>query len=236
MQYIISILLFTAAFSLSANSNLPNNRHITVNGESSLTAKPDMAVIDLEVTSIKKTSLDAKYEVDNKVNKLLEGLKKFDILESEVSASRLLTQPQMHYGPDNQRSVSGYKASRSIKVNLNNLSHLNEFVNFTLKTEINEIRNIQITSSKADHLKQQAQLLAVKDAKQKAQKLAVAFDAILGKIYSINSATENHFHRYGANMERDMVQSTSAPGQYLQSTITFTASVNAVFDLEVSKQ
>jgi len=223
-----------------ANSSLPDNRHVSVQGTAKITAIPDIVRISLEVKSIKKTALDAKKEVDKRVNQLLYGLDKFDVKENGVSASSLLTEPHITYTDDDTEVISGYVATRTLKVTLNNIAKMNDFIDFALSVEVNEIEDIQLLSSKAKELRDEVNLLAVKNAKEKGLSLAKAFDAELGKIYSINSSSNRT--RYGyrtANTERIEVTGSRldpndlVPGRYLQATISFTSSISVVFDLQV---
>ncbi|WP_261627225.1 SIMPL domain-containing protein [Pseudoalteromonas holothuriae] len=240
MKYLsIFALLAFSSFSYSDNS-LPNNRHISVVGTAQLKAKPDIAVIHLEVESFKTKSADAKKEVDDRVNNLLDGLAKFKIDEENVSASSISTQPNYSYSNNDKRELDGYTANRNLKVTLNDLKILNAFMDFALSVQIDEIRNIELKSSKADALKDEVNALAVKNAKEKGSSLANAFGAKLGKIYSINSTSNNSRYRYGANSDIERIEVTgsrvskpSSPGKYLQENIVFSASISVVFDLDV---
>jgi uncharacterized protein len=240
MKFLSLIILILFSMMSQANSSLPTNRHISVQGTAEITAKPDIARISFEVKSIKKQALDAKKEVDVRVNKLLAGLEKFDIKDDGVSASSLLTEPHITYTDDDTEIISGFVATRTLKVTLTDITKLNDFIDFALSVEVNEIADIQLLSSKALELKDKVNQLAVKNAKEKGTSLAKAFDAELGKIYSINSSSYNSDYGYrSAGIERIQVTGSQinpndlAPGRYLQATISFTSSINVVFDLEV---
>jgi uncharacterized protein len=236
MKFLNLLLLFTFSLSACANSSLPNNRHISVTGTAKLQAKPDIAILHLYVESTQVKSLDAKREVDGRINRLLDGLAKFAIDQENVSASSISTQPNYTYKQNSQRELTGYTASRNVKLTLAKLKHLNALMDFALEMKINQIRNIELKSSKEIELKNQVNGLAVKNAKSKGQSLAEAFGADLGKIYSINSTSDNNQPRFGENKMMDHIAlkaSPSEPGRYLQENIVFSASISVVFDLEV---
>ncbi|HEA17232.1 MAG: SIMPL domain-containing protein [Pseudoalteromonas prydzensis] len=236
---IFAFLIFTSC--VNANTALPANRHIAVIGEAQLKAKPDIAVINLEVESLQGSSLDAKKDVDNRINSFLAGISNFNIDETNVSASTINTQPSYSYSENDKQQLEGYIANRSIKVTLTDIKRLNALLDFALSVKVDAIKSIELKSSAAKTLKEQVNVLAVSDAKEKAISLAKAFGARLGGIYSINSATNNSFNRYGENqaIERIVVtgnraQQFASPGKYLQENIIFSASVSAVFDLELT--
>ncbi len=240
MKYLIMLALLAVCCFVHANSSLPNNRHISVVGNAQLKAKPDIAVIHLAVESLKTKSADAKKDVDDRVNRFLDGLVKFKVDQQNVSASSISTQPNYSYSNNSKRELDGYTAKRNLKVTLNDLSKLNAFMDFALGVQIDEIRNIELKASQAAQLKDEVNALAVKNAKQKGSSLANAFDAKLGKIYSINSTANNMRNRYGANSDVERIEVTASamnkpasPGRYLQENIVFSASVSVVFDLEV---
>ena len=243
MKKLNSILLLTA-LSLSvtsaafANNSLPNNRHIAVTGNAEMMAMPDIAVLHLNVESMQKTSLDAKKEVDERVNNLLDGLSKFSIDEANVSASNISTEVRRSYNRGETDKIEGYVARRTLKVTLNNIDNLNAFMDFALSVKIDAIRNIELKSSKEGQLQKEVNALAVKNAQSEGQSLANAFGAKLGAIYSINASSNQSHHRFGANNERfarsaSMADTSAKPGRYLQENMVFSATISVVFDLEL---
>ena len=234
------MVLLAFSFYANANTNLPDNRHIVIIGTAKLEAKPDIAVVHLAVESIKSTSADAKKEVDTRINHLLKGLAKFKVDETDVSASSITTNPHYAYLKNGKREVDGHLAQRTLKVTLNKIKYLNAFMDFALSVKIDKIRNVEFKSSKEKALKDEVNALAVKNAKEQGHSLASAFNAKLGKVYSINSSSNQHHNRYGSNSSieqfavADSVMSAPPqPGKYLQENIVFSASINLVFDLEV---
>jgi uncharacterized protein YggE len=123
----IFALLAISSFTF-ANNSLPDNRHISIVGTAQLTAKPDIAVIKLEVESLKTKSIDAKKDVDERVNNFLDGLAQFNIDEENVSASSITTQPNYSYSSNDKQELDGYTANRNIKVTLNDIKRLNAFM------------------------------------------------------------------------------------------------------------
>ncbi|MEL0604418.1 SIMPL domain-containing protein [Pseudoalteromonas undina] len=246
MKLIITIFLLFLPLITFANSSLPGNRHIAVQGTAEILAVPDMAQISFEVISFKDKSLDAKRDVDNRVNLLLKGLSKYGVKETDVSASSLLT-----HNDDDMFNIesgaaidTGYVATRTLKVTLRNIEKVNDFIDFALSVKINEVTNIELMSSKAAQLEAEATQGAIENAIVKASELAKAFGAKLGKIYSINSNSNRSSYGYGYgygtdSFERIVVTGSKVTrnpfeqGRYLQEAITFKSSINVVFDLEV---
>ena len=125
MKYLNILVLFAFSSFSYANNSLPDNRHISIVGTAQLKAKPDIAVIYLEIESLKAKSIDAKKDVDDRVNNFLDGLAKFNIDEENVSASSISTQPNYSYSKNDKKELDSYTANRNIKVTLNNIKYLN---------------------------------------------------------------------------------------------------------------
>ena len=235
--FMVTLLLSFCSFTF-ANNSLPTHRHISVTGTAELMTMPDIAVIHLNVESEQKTSLDAKKEVDQRVNNLLDGLNDFGVDEDHVSASNISTEIRRSYNRGEQDTIEGYIARRTLKVTLNDIEKLNDFMDFALSIKINAIRNIELKSSNEQKLQLEVNALAVSNAKSKGKSLANAFDAELGSIYSINANSNQSYHRYGANNEAykvraSMADSGAQQGRYLQENIVFSATIDVVFDLQL---
>ncbi|MCO6353992.1 DUF541 domain-containing protein [Pseudoalteromonas shioyasakiensis] len=231
--------LVLCSSSAMAATSLPDNRHIVVKGEAVVRTAPDRADITLEFEAVKAESVQAKQQVDAQVNELLAGLNNFSIDEKSISAGRIFVEPNMRYDENDNQVKNGFRASRKVKVSLKKLSLLDGFLNFSLKVGVNQIDQIQLLSTKASDYEQAALDKAVANAKQQGSSLASAFEAKLGRVYSIQSQEIGSHFGYGSNtnIERIMVTgsriNTVPEGKYLQESITFRASVNVVFDLVV---
>jgi uncharacterized protein YggE len=239
MKYIVIALILIYPLALFAS--VPNSRHIVTEGKAQISAAPDIAIVTFETESKQDSSFAAKKNVDRRINDFLEGLEGFGIDEKNVSASSILTSPNYYYDDDDKKVLDGYVASRTIKITLKQIEKLNDLLNFALEVKVNEIRDIEFQSSRKEVLKEEAFANAVEDAKRKGRAMASAFDAKLGKVYSINSVNQHQRHRYGFNGSIERIEVTGSrleadefePGRYLQENIVFSASVDVVFDLEI---
>lgn len=237
LKLLLPLVLCTS--SAMAATSLPDNRHIVVKGEAVVRTAPDRADITLEFEVVKNESVKAKQQVDAQVNELLAGLNNFSIDEKSISAGRIFVEPNMRYDENDNQVKDGFRATRKVKVSLKKLSLLDGFLNFALKVGVNQIEQIQLLSTKASDYEQAALDKAVANAKQQGSSLASAFEAKLGRVYSIQSQEIGSHFGYGSNtnIERIMVTgsriNTVPEGKYLQESITFRVSVNVVFDLVV---
>ena len=235
MKYVIVLIIFFVSLGASANS-APSHRHIVVTGKATVSAIPDIVKVKLMVEHKAKLSLSAKAEVDQRVNRFLEGLQKFSISEDNVSASTIQIAPQTHYPPNGEAQIIGYRASRHLSVTLNNIQSLSEFIDYALANNINQVQQISYLSSKQNELKTKAMQQALSNAKQQAAEIAQASGLNLGHVYSVNIVDQRQQFRYGANAaveQHAMADEVSSSGRYLTEELNFNARVNVVYDLVV---
>ncbi|WP_372770863.1 SIMPL domain-containing protein [Pseudoalteromonas sp.] len=231
-------LLALSSFA-SANSQLPNHRHIAITGYGETSVKPDIAILHLSVEHTDKKSAEAKAEVDKRFNALLKSLKKFDIKENDIVASRIATSPRYEYSQQQRKQLHvGYSANRTIKVTVNDLNLLSDVMDLALSVEVNQIQHLEMASSKEEELQLKAVELAIENAKSNGALLAKAFGASLGKVYSIDVQNHEQIRHY-SNMEKmgnaRMISAdmgSVSPGTYLQDELTFKATINVVFDIK----
>jgi len=248
MKLIITIFLTLFPLITFANSSLPANRHITVQGTAEILVEPDMANISFEVISTKDTLLEAKQDLDTQINLLLEGVDKYGFELNDVFVSGLKSNTYNIIGTETG-TVSGdkYLALKTVKVTINDIKKIDGFIEFAQSVKINNVIAIESVSSKEKLLEAQATQAAVDDAIAKGNLLAKAFGAKLGKVYSISSNSNRT--NFGDN-EGDAKHSV-LPGytnnsnpfehkRYVDKTIStnsnisITSSISVVFDLEIN--
>jgi|GEM_PF-2640610 len=238
MKKIIGLLCLVMGLSALA---APQGRHIMIEGQGVVTAKPDVVEIKFELIAKKDTGLEAKKIVDEIFNDFLSGLDKFSIKKEDISASSILTENNYQYDDNGNEQIVGIIATRTITVKLLDISELNSFLDYALEKKMDVVDKIDLTSSKINELKDQARRKAVDDAIRKAKVSAEFFDAKLGPVYSVNYGYSNSYQNYGFHNDAETIVVTASridrkdlvQGQYLEAQITFKESVNVIFDLIV---
>ena len=135
--YIIAIFITLFPLITFANSSVPANRHIAVQGSAEVFVEPDMAQIIFEVKSTEDTLLEAKRELDDRISLLLEQSDKYGFGQDDVYISGLKSKVYTMIGTESG-TVSGdkYLALKTVKVTLKDIKKVDEFINF-LESHIN---------------------------------------------------------------------------------------------------
>lgn len=233
MRNLFWITLLVLSPALWAQPGLPDNSpHIAVAGYGKIIAEADEAKVTFQTMSTQLKSADAKRDVDNRVNELLDiMLSNLDIDKDDIVASGISLQPEYEYDR-NERIFKGFRANRAVTVTLRDLDGLNTLLDTALGAGVDEIANILLQSSREEAHRLAAREAAVADSKEKAEALARAYGAKLGPVYSI------HYQQPQVQpvvAERTMMAleaaSTSRPGRYVGHTVTFEDTVSVVFTL-----
>lgn len=214
-----------------AQQGLPDTNYVAVTGYGKVIAEADEAKVTFQTASTQLKSADAKRDVDNRVNDLLDVLSRLDIDEDDIIASGITLQPEYEYNR-NERTFKGFRANRSVTVTLRDLDGLNELLDSALDAGVNEIASIGLQSSEEEAHRLKARERAIADSKEKAEALAKAYDAKLGPIYSI------YYQQPQVQpvvAERTMMAMeaapTARPGRYVGHMVAFEDRVNVVFTL-----
>ncbi|QYJ93171.1 oxidative stress defense protein [Shewanella spartinae] len=167
----------------AAELNFP---HIETVGTSELVVKADMAELTVEVVTKSDNPAKAKAGSDKAVSDFLARLAKAGIAREDVQSANLNLRPDYLYDPETRTNKEiGYLASRQVVVTLRALDKLNDLLDSALQQGINRIHQINFKSSKEAEMIEQARLMAIKDAKQKAAALAEGFGERLDGVWEI---------------------------------------------------
>jgi len=226
-KHALLAIFATFSFSCLANINsLPDQAHLTVTGSAQIEVPPDQVVIQFKATSLAKTARLAKQNVDQQVSTLLLNLEKSGFDQTALESGNINTREQYQYIKE-QRILQGIVATRDLTYLLTDLEKVNQFLESVLAANIDSIEQMHygLQSPQAWLLK--ARRLAIQDSQEKAKYLASAYQAKLGKIYSI---TYQQQHAQPL-MLRAMSEKTSGD-TYQVNKLNISDQVQAVFILE----
>jgi uncharacterized protein YggE len=159
---------------------------ITVTGEATVSAAPDLAQIDAGVSSDAKSAREASDANNAAMGKVLLALKGAGIAESDFQTSRLSLQPQYAPNRSGPSLVVGYRASNRVTVRVREPNKLAGVIDTLVSAGANDIGGIAFTVSNASKLLDGAREQAVADARRKAEIYAKAAGVTLGAPVNIS--------------------------------------------------
>src|SRR5437899_5094691 len=148
---------------------------ISVTGEATVSAAPDLAQIDAGVANDAKTAKEASDANNGAMGKVLLALKGAGIAEKDYQTSRLSLQPQ--YAPNRSSGASpvvSFRASNRVTVKIRDVTKVAGIIDTLVNAGANDIGNISFEVTQASKLLDDAREQAVADARRKAEIYAKA--------------------------------------------------------------
>ena len=230
---------------------------IEVRGQASVLVAPNSYVLSIAISEQGRFTDKIRSIVDNKSNQIVDvakniGVKSTDINSARVSL-RVLTEEQRiktqgvevsHQLPNQQKSkiyIDGidnnqnvnrhpqyFEISRMITVKFSDIKDYDQFLNSIVKLGVSHISPLTMSVDDTDQYYQQALLLAMDKAKEKATKIAQQSEQKLGKIVYVKETSSNHYRtRYNSVM-------SSASGNFEHNSQTGNQAINASVSVKYS--
>ncbi|QYJ85670.1 oxidative stress defense protein [Shewanella mesophila] len=231
---ILSASLLTATFAITApkaQASDINFPHIETIGTSQIVVKADMAELNVEVVTEAKTPAEAKAGSDKAVADFIGRLTKAGVKREQIQSANLQLYPNHVYDPQTRTNNEvGYKASRKVTVTITELDTLNDILDSALAQGINRINNIAFKSSKEAELIEEARLLAIKDAQQKAKFLAKGFGERLAGVWEVRYFDQRPIQPVMYRM--DAAPKGNVAESYQEAQMTISDRVEVVYRLK----
>ena len=161
---------------------------ITISGEGKVTAIPDIATVSLGLETKNKNINKAQQENTDKINQLIERLKALDIKKEDIKTTSYSVFPDYNWTTGRQ-VLEGYKVSQNIEVKIRNFDKISEALNLIGELNLNQVGGLIFAIDEPEKYRQEARMLALEQAKQKAEALAKAADVKLGKLVSFSEGS-----------------------------------------------
>ena len=154
---------------------------ISVSGEATVSAAPDLAQVDAGVATDAKTAKEASDTTNAAMGKVLLALKTSGVAEKDYQTSRLSLQPQ--YGQNKSTGASpvvGFRASNRVTVKIRDVTKVASVIDTLVGAGANDVGNISFEVTQASKLLDDAREQALADARRKAEIYAKAAGVTLG--------------------------------------------------------
>jgi uncharacterized protein len=243
---VFSLLLILMALPSNAqfSSNMSDTRTLSINGEAEIKVVPDEVIILFGVEIKNKSLASARTENDQKVTEILSMIKSMGIESKFIQTDYLDVNPAIDYdnSDENKRRDVIYVMRKNISVTLRDLTKLETLVTSSLKLGATHIDNIQFRTTELRKNKDQARILAVRAAKEKAILIATELNQRIGKPQSILEEQEWYYPYYRGGRADSRSQNVSqnmngggsdmGEGSFAIGSISVKAKVSVVFILE----
>ncbi len=226
MCALIATMLVMAAPTMAEEGT----RRITVVGQGSVEAVPDMATVSMGVISEAKTGAGAMTLNSTTLADVMAQLKAAGIEARDVQTSNLSLSPRW----DNKSSsrgegqkIGGFVASNTVTVRVRDLSVLGEVLDAVVQSGANRFNGLHFGLQEPQPVQDAARKVAVADARRKAELYAVAAGVTLGDVLTISEVAQNGGGPVMMAMGAEMAQSRAVPVS--QGELSVATSVSVIY-------
>lgn len=197
---------------------------ITVSGQGTAAAAPDIASLSLGVSTLGDTAAAARDDAAARMTDLITSLTDNGIAEEDYHTSQFSIDPEIDYRPNGGQVLRGYRVTSTLAVTVRDLDRVGEVIDDAVDAVGDPIRVNGVTFGIEDMaaLQSEARAMAMADAGAKAEELAQLAGVSLGSPTSISESSAGGrppvFFDLRAAEATD-VQTPISPGQ-LEITIT----------------
>lgn len=158
---------------------------IAIFGEGKITAIPDIATVDVGLTTEKPDVKTAQAENTKKMNSMIAQLKGFGVDAKDIQTSYYNIYPQYDW-PNGKQVLRGYQVSQGVTVKIRDLGKIGDILAAVGEGGANQVSGLSFNIDDPEALRQEARIKALDNAKEKAEALAKVAGVSLGKIVSFS--------------------------------------------------
>jgi uncharacterized protein len=164
---------------------------VTVTGSGQASQAPDLASINLGVTTEADTAEEALSVNSAQMQAALQVLLDAGIASEDIRTISVQLHPRFDDPPRpvETRELIGFTAVNIVEIRVRNLDQLGEFLDQVIQAGATNIEQIRFEISDPAELQDRARQAAVDDAMHKANQLATLAGARLGEVVSIEETT-----------------------------------------------
>ncbi len=195
-------------------------QQITVVGTGSISVKPDVLKITIGVSAQEDTVAAAQASVDSVTTAMIQKLQEMGIDEKDYATSQYNVEPVMDY---NNSKVStgtlvGFRVTYLYDITFRDPSQAPAVIDALTSAGANTIYSTYYTVSSFNDASKQAYDGAIKDAQDRADKIAALSNLTLGKIVSVSEVSSTPYYPVATKEGMGGGGSTIAPGQQTITT------------------
>ncbi|TAK46817.1 MAG: DUF541 domain-containing protein [Xanthobacteraceae bacterium] len=227
---VLAIALVLTALPAFAQAPVKPPSTLTVTGEGSVSAAPDLAEIDGGVTAEAKTAREASETAAKAMAEVVRALKAAGIADKDIRTTRISLFPQSAPARSPQPAqITGYRAANHVRVSVRDLARAAMVLDTMLAAGANEIGNIGFLIAEPSPPLDLARAAAIADARRKAEVYAKAAGVTLGSPLSIS---EEGSAPPLIQMRRMAVGAAAAPTPVEPGELTLRINVSVTYEIK----
>lgn len=202
---------------------------LTVSAEGMSEGRPDMATVNLGVTTEGQTAQAALQENARRMTALTQALRRAGIAERDIQTSNVSVYPQQQYREGQSPLITGYQANNTVTAKVRNIDATGRVIDAAVAAGGNTVNGVYFSYQDPDRQLDAARRNAIAEARRRAELYASALNMQLVRVVAVQEGggySPPAPMPMAARMEAQDASTPIAPGQ-----IETRVSVNVTFEL-----
>jgi uncharacterized protein len=201
---LLTFLAVAAANPLWAQPILTCNSQtgITVGGEAIISVKPDKVLVTFGIETQDTDIVVAKRKNSESVRRAIEHIKGLGIPEKEIKTDSLSIEPRYKGESFRKKDFIGFFVHTAFLVSLTDTTKFEQLLTRVLQSGANYITGVDFQTTELKKYRDQAREAALKDAIDKAEKMAAVMRVTLGAPVYVGENTDDASSLYNARRFR----------------------------------
>lgn len=176
----------------AANAADTVHRTITVVGEGSASAKPDIARTTIGVQVTAPALADAVKQNNDKMNTIVAKIKSLGVADKDIQTSSYNVNPVRNTGKSSPNDIVGYQVSNNVSVTIRDLDKAGTVLDQATQAGANNIYGISFAIDDLSKLQADARAKAMADAQKRADDLARLAGATRGDVLLVSEIIQSN--------------------------------------------
>lgn len=159
---------------------------LTVSAEGLSEGRPDMATINLGVTTEGRTAQEALAENARRMTALTQALRRAGIAERDIQTSNMSVYPQQQYREGQQPLITGYQANNSVTAKIRNIDNTGRVIDAAVGAGGNTVNGVSFSYQNPDTQLDVARRNAVQEARRRAELYANALGMRVARVVAVS--------------------------------------------------
>lgn len=158
---------------------------LTVSAEGLSEGRPDMATINLGVTTEGQSAQAALQENARRMQALTQALRRAGIAERDIQTSNVSVYPQQQYREGQTPLITGYQANNSVTAKVRNIDNTGRIIDAAVNAGGNTVNGVSFSYQDPDAQLDAARRDAVAEARRRAELYASALGMRVHRIVAV---------------------------------------------------
>jgi len=158
---------------------------LSVSADGKSEARPDMATINLGVTTEGQTAQAALQENARRMTALTQALRRAGIAERDIQTSNVSVHPQQQYRENQPPLITGYQANNTVTAKIRNVNNVGRVIDAAVAAGGNTIHGVSFSHADAEAQLDIARRDAIAEARRRAELYASALGMRVHRIVAV---------------------------------------------------